>query len=306
MTMLFSQLATQFLCWAAKCKRPSTVAVYRHYLRRFVEHHGDLPASDIRPAHVTEFAKTWHQAQAVKRLFRWAVTEAGVLEKNYIGSVKQPPKGQRRRILTPRESAAFLRAASRDLRELLIAHRETMARPEELRRASWPDVRSDLPAAGVVEALTSQRACIVLYDFKNRDARGNTEAPRIILLSPRACRLMLRIHRRQTHPRGLIFQTARARAWTPNAVRCRFRRLRVQLGIERDARGETIVPYTFRHTGATMAAAAGVRDRALADVLGHVETKTTARYQHLLTEHLRAALSPLWTPKREKRPPRIA
>lgn len=71
-----------------------------------------------------------------------------------------------------------------------------------------------------------------------------------------------------------------------HALRCRFRVLRRRLGIERDRRGETIVPYSFRHTGATIAAASGVRDRILADVLGHIETKTIARYQHLQRGHL--------------------
>src|SRR6185295_4351794 len=62
-------------------------------------------------------------------------------------------------------------------------------------------------------------------------------------------------------------------------------------GVGRDRHGETIVPYTFRHTAATLASAAGVRDRLLADALGHTETSTTARYQHLATEHIRASPS---------------
>ncbi len=306
MNLSFVELATRFLAWASKCKRPSTVAVYRHYLRRFVEHHGDLAAAAIRPAHVTEFAKSWHDAQAVKRLYRWAVDEAGLLDTNPIARVKQPSKGMRRRILQPRECVKLLRAVKQDFRRLLIAYRETMARPAELRRATWADVQTDVPDLSIDNALRRGRACIVLYEFKDRTSRRDATAPRVILLSPRVCRLLLRLRIHGVRQTRQIFTTAAGRAWTPNAVRCRFRRLRAKLLIERDARGETIVPYTFRHTGATWAAAAGVRDRVLADVLGHVETKTTARYQHLLLEHLRNALSPVWAARAQKNRSRIA
>lgn len=306
MSLTFTQLSAEFLKWAAKCKRPSTVAVYRHYLRKFVAHAGVELVSDIRPMHLTSYAKTWHDVQAVKRMFRWAVEEAGLLALNPVERVKHPPKGLRRRINTPKETAQVLRACASDLRRLLIAYRETMARPQELRAARWEDVRGEHPNETLADALAHARASIVLYEFKCRAERTNSEAPRVIVLSPRVCRLLLRLMRACPTIAGPIFKTAKGRAWTPNAVRCRFRRLRKRLGIVRDGRGETIVPYTFRHTGATMAAAAGVRDRVLADVLGHVETKTTARYQHLLLEHLRAALLPLWTPKPPKRRSRTA
>lgn len=73
-----------------------------------------------------------------------------------------------------------------------------------------------------------------------------------------------------------------------------MRRIRLALAMQRDARGENFVPYTLRHTFATLATAAGIRDRLLADALGHTETATTARYQHLSVEHVRAALRPFW------------
>jgi integrase len=70
----------------------------------------------------------------------------------------------------------------------------------------------------------------------------------------------------------------------------RMSRLRKRLGLSRDARGEQLVCYSVRHTGATRAAAAGVRDRILADIMGHTNTRTTARYQHLEVSHLTAAI----------------
>lgn len=294
MVKRFSDLATEFLEWANKALKPSTVKVYAHYFRRWVSDNGDHPIDEIHQAHLTAWAKTWHECQAVKRLFGWAVNEAGLLASHPVLKVRPPRKGCRRRIMAPREAARILRAASRDLRSLLIAYRETYARPQELRLATWDDVQAENPKLTTREALEMGEASIVLYDFKDAARRDDSERPRVILLSPRACRLILRLWHRSRHRRGRVFVTGRGMPWTGNALRCRFRRLRKRLGIEKDKRGETIVPYTFRHTGATVAAAAGVRDRLLADVLGHIETKTTARYCHLQQRHLREAMGKVW------------
>lgn len=295
--MKFSQLVARFVAWASKCKKPSTVAVYRHYLLRFCEATNDPDVTAVTPADLTAWAKTWHDVQAVKRLYRWAVNEAKILSDNPVIGVPHPPKGQRRRIITQAEWQAFLRASSPDLRRLLVAYRETMARPGELRHATWADVLGDDPNATTRERLSSQRACIVLDEFKDRCRRSDSEAPRIIILSPVACRLLLWLLPAECDTAARIFVTRRGQAWTPNALRCRFRALRKKLSISPDKRGETIVPYTLRHTSATEAAAAGVRDRILADVLGHVETKTTARYLHLQLDHLREALKKHWKPR---------
>lgn len=256
--------------------------------------HGDLPIDETYPRHLAEFSRTWHHCQAIKRLFGWAVNEAGLLASHPLGRVKGPRKGRRRRIFTRHEAAHFLRACPPDLRALLLGYRETFARPQELRLACWDDLYSDNPNLTIDEALAEKRVAIVLFDFKDGQKREDDERPRVILLSPRACRLLQRLRRSRPTATGPIFVTRRRRSWTANALRCRFRRLRELLGVTRDKRGETLVPYTFRHTGATQAAALGVRDRLLADVLGHIETKTTARYCHLQLEHLRAAMGKVW------------
>lgn len=290
----FSQLAAAFLDWAEKVLRPATVNVYRHYYRRWLLERGDTPLAKICPADLTEFAQTWHACQAIKRLFSWGVDEALVLASNPLARVKPPRKGYRRRILTPAETSRFLRASRPDLRLLLIGFRESFARPQELRLAEWVDLQPDVPGTPLAAALAAGCVSLVLYEFKDCARRQHTEQPRVIVLSPRLCRLLGRLYARTPSRRGAIFRTLDGHNWTANALRCRFRRLRSKLGIRRDKRGETVVPYTWRHTGATMAAAAGVRDRLLADVLGHVETRTTARYCHLQVSHLRDAMNKVW------------
>lgn len=290
----FSFLSSRFLTWAAKCLSPITVDVYRHYFRKFVEDVGDLAVNRIKPSTITAWAKTWHASQAIVRLFRWACADAMLIKSNPLNRVKHPPKGQRRRVATSAEQSRMMRAAAADLRALLIAYRETMARPGELRAATWADVHPKTTRAKLREALAAGRASIVLHEYKNRKRRRLPNGPRVILLSPRVGRLICRLMRGELDAAAAVFQTTRGKPWTANAVRCRLRRMRGELGLTRDVRGENIVPYTFRHTGATLACAAGVRDRILADALGHVETSTTSRYQHLDVEHVRAALAKFW------------
>lgn len=294
MSIRFSKLAAKFITWARKCRHHTTVEVYRHYFRRFVLEVGDLQADKMRPFVLTAWAKTWHQSQAVVRLYRWAVDEAGLLRRNPIERVKHPPKGQRCRIATAEEREAMFRAAQPDLRALLIAYSETGARPGELRAATWEDLHPRVSDKKLRSCLRTGRAMIVLRDYKSRKRRRLPNEPRVILLSPRAGRLVIELLDTRRGENDRIFTTAAGRAWTANALRCRMRRLRLALSSTPDSRGENLVPYTLRHTFATLATAAGIRDRLLADALGHTETATTARYQHLSVEHVRAALRPFW------------
>jgi integrase len=292
--MKFSRLVARFLKWAKQCLSKSSVNVYYHYFRRFIQHHGDKPIISLRPTHLSEWAKTWHEAQAIKRLFKWAVEEAGLVKTNPFAFVTLPPKGQRRRTMKRREQLGLLRECPADLRALLVAHRETFARPQELRNATVADLQWEDESMSRTQALRAGLACIVLHEFKQRKKRRIPGLPRVILLSPRVGRLIERLLKTGRKDEEPIFQTSRKQRWTPNAVRCRFRRMRRRLGLVRDRHGENIVPYTFRHSGATAASAKGIRDRLLADILGHVEVSTTWRYQHLCTDDLRSALQPLW------------
>lgn len=294
MVRKFSFYARRFLAWAVKCRHATTVNVYRHYFEKFVKENGDIPLSRVNGAKLEEWALTWHASQAIVRLFRWCVADARLLKTNPVAHVKHPPKGERKRTLTPKESAKLLRASPADLRALLIGYRESFARPGELRAATWDDLYPKTTRAKLRTALRSGNAIIVLHEYKNRKRRRLPNDPRVILISPRLGRLLSRLMPSAWETNSPIFQSDKETGWTANAVRCRLRRLRRELKLGRDKRGENIVPYTFRHTGATEASAAGIRDRILADILGHTETSTTRRYQHLQTGHLRAAMLKFW------------
>jgi integrase len=260
--------------------RPRTLDYYHTHIQRFIDAvGGHRPAVGVLPHEAEMFKTTWHSLQAVHRLFNWGVV-MGLLTQNPIRSVKLPDLGQRQRILTPAETARFFRAADLDFRRFLIAMRQTIARPQEIRALQWKHLTIEpVPA-------------FVLRDFKARNRRKDRKtAVRIIPLDDRMQRLLGRLARkRQPSSEAHIFLNRNGDPWTANAVRCRMKRLREKLGFEPDENGENIVCYTMRHTSATRATARGVRDKLLAELMGQTSTDTTQRYQHLQAEHLAEAI----------------
>ncbi len=68
-----------------------------------------------------------------------------------------------------------------------------------------------------------------------------------------------------------------------NSIKYSFRRACKRAGLE------DVTPYTLRHTGATLMAAAGVPLRQIAGMLGHTETRTTEIYAKHHPDFLRTA-----------------
>ncbi len=296
-----SALVKQFEEWAAGALAAGTCLAYGHQLAKFVRHAGRRSVDKLRPVDVSKWARTWHEVQAVVRLFNWAVHEAELLDVNPFAKLKPPPRDERRRILTPRQMAELLRAADGAARDFLLGLRETFARPQEIRAATWEDLQPEDPGEDLDAALGAGRALIVLREYKDRRRRKESNRPRVLLVNARLGRLLQRLRARRRPGQSAIWCNSLGRPWTANAVRLMMRALRERLQIRPDRFGEQVVAYTFRHSVATLASARGIKDRTLADLLGHVETRTTARYQHLDVQHLREALDRL-RPQSRRRP----
>lgn len=299
MSLTLKSLTNKFLAWAEVALAPGTVLSYRHHLKRFLASTKNKRVRNLRPCHLTTAQRSWHDWQAVQRCFNWAVDEAGIIKVNPFRKVRAPGRNQRKRILTPQELATFLRRSRRAWRQFLLALRELAARPQEVRAIEWSDLQSENPAMPIEEALRLGLAVFVLHEFKDRGRRKEPDAPRVLLVTRRLGRLLLRLRRRAPTPDSPVFLNTRKKPWTKNAVRCMMRSLRRRLGFDPDKRGENVVAYTFRHSTATLAAANGIVDRVLADWLGHVETRTTRRYQHLSVGHIREALRRMSRPARD-------
>lgn len=280
-----------FLRWIENNRRPRTAENYQRYIDRFIVAVGNLPIERVKHSHLSQWGKTWHEIQALQRFFAWIVNEAELLPVNPLRRVQRPRLGCRKRILDRRAMARFLRQARPEFRAFMLAMRETMARPQEIRELVWGELWEGDNAAERETVLVTGQALFILADFKARDRRADPDAQRILPISPRLGRLLLRLRARRPVTRGEIFRNIHGEPWTRNALRLRMNAVRRRLGITKDHRGETVCNYTLRHSMATLATKAGVRDRTLADLLGHTSTRTTARYQHLDVQHLVDAMA---------------
>lgn len=259
--------------------KPRTLGYYQDLIQKFLDAMGGhRPALGILPHEVEMYKTTWHSVHAVQWLCNWGVT-MGLLTENPFRSVRKPDLGQRERILTPRETVQLLRGTDRDFRPFLLAMRHTIARPQEIRGVQWKHlVYQPVPM-------------FVFKDFKAKKRRKDKAAVRMIPLDNRMLRLLNRLARnRPPSPDDHVFLNSEGQPWTSNAVRCRMMRLRAKLGFGPDENGEKVVAYTLRHSAATRASALGVRDRILAELMGHSSTSTTRRYQHLQADHLAEAI----------------
>lgn len=281
----------EFLAWTGRFRAAKTVDNYRRYINRFIDQVGDLPVKELKSHHLLTWGETWHEIQAVQRMLSWATLDAELSERNPFKRVKRPPLGKRKRILDQGTLFKILRAARPEFRRFLVAMRETLARPQEIRSLCWEELFWSTKPNGMEAALLSGKALFVMEDYKARDRRLDPDTPRVIPITARLGRMLVRLAKSTEELTGPIFLNSRNKQYTNNAVRLRMRAIRKTLNIKPDHRGESVVSYTLRHTMATMATANGIRDRILADLLGHTSTRTTARYQHLQVEHLQDAMA---------------
>lgn len=271
-------LCDMFLEWSQKNNAPRSYEWYRSFLQDFCQHCGKTPVSDLKPYHVTRWLDRhtkWKSARrcaviAVKRAFNWAADE-GLIVANPIKKVRKQPSASRQRVLAPDERQRILDNYREDdpFRDFLRAMQESGARPGEVATVTAANV--DL-----------EQGIWVLPQHKTARKTGK---PRVIILTPPLVELSRELIRR--YPAGPLFRNLDGKPWTRNAIRCRFRRVRVKLGL-----GPNLVAYTYRHTFATDALVGGAGIADVCELLGHTNTEMVMRhYQHLREkrEHLRQA-----------------
>jgi integrase len=177
--------------------------------------------------------------------------------------VEKPPGRKRDRIPTSEETAALLKDAPNDFRQIYTALRLCGARPNELARAMITDYDRQLGA-------------IVLKHHKTVRKVGR---PRVIPVGTKLAELIEQAIGGRM--KGPIFLRRNGRAWSTGTISRAFRRLRNRAGLPKD-----LCLYLARHEhGTKLCAAAG--NKAAAEALGHANISTTQRYVHVTTEQLR-------------------
>jgi integrase len=272
-----NQVCDYFLDWSQQHHRPETFDHNKYFLQSFCSFrgNGELPASQIKPIHMTRWVDSkpkWksarrHSQQTVKQAFSWA-KQQGLIESNSFADVKLPPKRSRELLLTAEQiSGIFAAVKDVEFRNYLVALQESGARPSEVARVKTEDFD---PSLGI-------------WVLNQHKTSAKTGKPRVIYLSPRLLELSRTMS--EQRPDGLLFPNRTGKPFSRNAIRCRFRRLREKL-----PHLGYICAYLFRHSFATTALENGVGVAQVAELLGHKSTEMVMRhYGHLnqRVEHMR-------------------
>lgn len=211
----------EFLEWVHKHRAPSNYEGYRYRLQRFVERWPNLRPDELRPWHVQQWADAFDISQttrrnylrAVKRCLRWA-KQQGYIDANPIAEMTLPSAENREVMIRPAEFERLLEFVPEGaFRDLLLVTWDTGCRPQEILKVTANHV--DLMHARWV--------------FKKSEAKMKRKV-RVVYLSERALSITKRLM--AEHPSGALFRNSRGRPWTTCAVNCRFKQLRIRMGME--------------------------------------------------------------------------
>jgi integrase len=274
-----AELFDKFLDWCLKERAEQTYAGHQRRIQLFLDESGagNLPATDLRPFHVTEWVDkhpTWGNTSrrgaigSIQRSYNFA-EELGYIDTNPVKKIKKPPCGRRKQVVTPEQWQQIRDHYSLydPFRDLLEFCWETGCRPFEARTMEVAHLHLD-------------RMCVL---FPPEEAKGKRRW-RIIRLTATAAEIIKR--RIAGRNEGRVFLNANGDPWTAFAMNCRFCRLKKHTGVKHFA-------YAWRHGFATRKLLEGHDHLTVSELLGHSDGTMLAKvYAHLdqADEHLRKAL----------------
>ncbi len=174
------ELAAWFDDWSRMHSSEATAKDYRYWLSRFVVFVGpEIPAMDLKPAHVESFAvdrrhvNDWSHhkiVRAVKRLYRWAKEQRHLeFQQSPIHGLKLPPAPDSPEVVfSPLQVWFCWRSSSIDFRPALRWYYHTGCRPEEMPviKCSWVDVEKRVVTIPKPKAKGKKRVRHIPYPSK--------------------------------------------------------------------------------------------------------------------------------------------
>lgn len=251
-----------YLEWC-EVHRPSSYGWYKARLQRFKDGIPNMPVPKLKPFHVQEWldTKTWGanykrgMVTAIKRVFAWAIKQ-GHLEHSPLAGLDKPAAERREQVLSPEEFKGVMKhVKAKEFADLLNFCWEVGARPQEAVRIEKRHLD-----------LENQR--IIL---PRKESKGKKDE-RVIYLTDASLKIVKRLTKKETVH---LFLNSRGRPWTAYSVNNRFCRLR-------EAVGQKLCLYVFRHSWVDRKLRAGVDPITLATLAGHKDVAMIAKtYQHL-------------------------
>jgi integrase len=248
-------------------------------LNQFLVAHPELTCEDFKPFTLLDWiaSKKWKPntermlLTVAKQIFKWGVRTKRIKE-NPIDGIDMPSATRAEGCVTDDQHKRIIEKCGADrrtrpLRPFLILLRNSGCRPGELQQLTASQLSSD---------------CSTITLTKHKSSRKT--GAKTVYLSPCGQTLARILASRRS---DVLLLNGKGQAWTRNAVRIRFRRLRESLGLPGG-----IVAYSYRHAFATRALVSGVDIATVAELLGHASTEMISRhYGHLANEkqHLKDA-----------------
>ncbi len=281
------QLIDVFLDAIKVEKTHHTYIDYHRWLHEFAKQHGQRRAKDVTRLMAQQFKNDWaireyrpgkvykpktinHALIGLKRCWNWAIDTGLVPPPNPFAKLPLLHAEGRQRLATHAEFQKLLRhAGDIHFRHVLLALRNTPARPGDLRALTYPMIDWDKHLWIIPRHKTSRTM--------------KKPRPRIIAMPPVVER-MLRYRLRRFGAKERVFTNRRGRPWKKDALVLRMRRVRERGGIPMDENGENLVLYTNRHTLLTEAARHGVTGPQLQLLGGWTSIQMADRYVHLAEE----------------------
>ncbi|MCE9608328.1 MAG: tyrosine-type recombinase/integrase [Planctomycetia bacterium] len=213
--------------------------------------------------------------RSIMRSFHWALDDERV-DSIPIGRIKTERPAHRELVLDKAAWGKLLALLENkhgknydDFRDYLTVIWETGCRPQEIR---------------LVEAKYFERENR-RWVFPKEKSKGK-KMQRVVYLNDEAFAICER--HAALHPTGQMFRQQSGTPWDRNAVRCKFRRLKIQMGLKE------LCAYTLRHSWATRMLVAGVDSHVVAKLMGHrhpIHRQTTFQVDDPATERVAVGIA---------------
>lgn len=272
--MPLKDLAEAHLSWVKGHRSNGTFLVRQYFVSLFVNYIGPRMVSSLKPKDIEDFFdkyrtsrgkngksrdRGYHAVREVRSMLRWGAQEEVCANPitRYPPAPKCPPPT---RYFTDRHLSQLLNKAPPDFADLLVFGTLTGLRPQEIRALTRQNITSD----------QNGRSHLRIEHHKTSES-AKVPIPRTVPLSKEADE----IARRQlaNHPNvDVVFLNDDGTPYSADALRRRLARWCKRAGVPK------MPPYALRHVFGTLQASNGTNQTILAQLMGHSNLQTTARY----------------------------
>ena len=252
--------------------------------KRWVKNWSKLKCTEIKPEHIESFVLKRSKVSAytankeiryLRALFNFGMKKNWI-QANPTQSIPFLPVERKLKYIPPKEDVSrVLFAADPEIRNYLLAIKETLARMSEINRLTWSDVNFE-------------ERYVVLY---TRKKRGGHLTPRKVPMTKRLFETLSHMYKCRDKDKPWVFWhrywNRKEKKWVEGPFKVRSK---IMNTLCRKAGVKYFRFHAFRHFGASTLDGANVNIGAIQRILGHENRSTTEIYLHSIGEAEREAM----------------